>query len=128
MDRFKSPVIQTDTELLKVMQYIDLNPKRAQIAPHPKDYRWSSYHYYAHGKKDPLLTPPEMYLKMGPTPKARQKIYREMVEAVLKNDWKEKRPYSSTSFIGNPIWVEFKSQQLQAFQKRQRKEWKERFS
>ncbi len=34
MDRFKSPVIETDVDLLKVMTYIDLNPKRAIEADH----------------------------------------------------------------------------------------------
>lgn len=126
MDRFKSPVIQTDNDLLKVMQYIDLNPKRAKIVSHPKNYRWSSYSYYAYGEEDPLLTPPEIYLRMGPTPQARQKTYRGMIETILKNDWKEKKPYSSVSFIGNPIWVYQKIEWLREFQKRNRKAEKER--
>src|SRR3990167_8208079 len=82
MDRFKSPRIQTDTDLLKVMFYIDLNPKRARMVPHPQDYSWSSFHYYAYGKENPLLTPAPSYLKLALTPQERQKVYLAMVEEI----------------------------------------------
>ena len=38
MDRFKSPVIHSGKDLLKVMLYIDLHTKRAKMVKHPKDY------------------------------------------------------------------------------------------
>lgn len=128
MDRFKSPTIQTDSDLLKVMQYIDLNPKRAGIVKHPHYYAWSSYAYYAYGKQDLLITAPELYLSMGPNPKARQKLYRNMVEFILKNDWKKKQPYSSVSFIGNPAWVLKKAKTIKALQKLQRENWRRKFN
>ena len=127
MDRFKSPRIETDEDLLKVMTYIDLNPKRAHIIEHPKDYAWTSFHYYAYGKEDPLITPAPSYLALGMTPQERQEAYLELVENVLKNDWKEKKPYSSMPFIGNPDWVLEKNLELRTNIQIAQASWKERF-
>lgn len=127
MDRFKSPRIQTDTDLFKVMHYNDLNPKRAKMVKHPKDYRWSSFHYYAYGKLDPLVTPAPCYLELAPSAEARQVAYLQMVEQILKHDWKEKKPYSSTPFIGNPEWVSEKIKILKQQISLQQTAWKSRF-
>lgn len=127
MDRFKSPRIETDADLLKVMHYIDLNPKRAKMVDHPKDYHWSSYGYYAHGKKDPLIDPAPIYLELGEMPKQRQRAYRKMVEFILQNDWKEKQPYSSVPFIGSPQWVLQKTQALKRARSLKYQIWKKNF-
>lgn len=124
MDRFKSPRIETDADLLKVMTYIDLNPKRARMVRHPIEYQWSSFHYYAHGKNDPLITPAPSYLGLGKTDAERQKVYLGLLEEILKNDWKEKKPYSSAPFIGNPDWVIQKTQRLKEAQNLRYRIWK----
>ncbi len=113
MDRFKSPRIETDRDLLQVMTYIDLNPFRAKKVKHPKEYQYSSYGYYAYGKDDPLIDPCDTYLAMGNNPESRQKSYRELVEFVLRKDGNLKKNYSNTYFIGNPVWVLRKFQQFQ---------------
>ena len=77
MDRFKSPVIQTDESLLHVMHYHDLNSYRAKKVRHPKEYKWSSYPYYTYGRKDPLLTPAPSYLGVEDTDKRRQEMERK---------------------------------------------------
>lgn len=41
--RFKAIPIETDTYYLRCARYIELNPVRAGLVQHPKDYRWSSY-------------------------------------------------------------------------------------
>ena len=112
MDRFKSPVIETQPDLLKVMYYIDLNPKRARMVKHPKEYAWTSFHHYAYGKNDPLVTHPDCYLNLGESATERQNTYLSMIEEILKNDWKEKKKYSSECFIGNPEWVTMRYIQL----------------
>lgn len=127
MDRFKSPCIETNANHLKVMFYNDLNPKRARMVNHPKDYKWSSFHYYAYGKRDPLITSAPCYVELGETTKERQKNYLMMVEQILKNDWKDKKPYSSTPFIGNPEWVTQKYNELKRANSQKRKDWKEEF-
>jgi len=127
MDRFKSPRIQTDTDLFKVMHYNDLNPKRANMVTHPKDYRWSSFHYYAYGKPDPLITPAPCYMELAPSAKERQAAYLQMVEEILKCDWKDKKPYSSAPFIGNPQWVIEKTKELKQLRFLQQFTWKLKF-
>ena len=126
MDRFKSPRIQSDRDLIKVMQYIDLNPKRARKVKHPQENQYSSFAYYAYGTDDPLITPAPSYLQLATTAKRRQKAYLAMIEEILKNDWKEKRPYSSTCFIGNPSWVIWHSRQLKEIRKSQYQDWQAR--
>ncbi len=127
MDRFKSPMIQTDKHLLEVMRYIDLNPKRAGKVFHPDDNQFSSYRYYAHGENDPLITPAPSYLTLGNTPEQRQSEYRALVEHLLQNDWKNKQPYSSQPFIGNPDWVLHKSKQLDQIYQQKIANWKQRY-
>lgn len=127
MDRFKSPRIETDADLLKVMTYIDLNPKRSTMDAHPRDYKWSSYRYYAYGQEDPLITPAPSYLSLGLSAGERQNAYREMVEEILRYDWKEKKPYSSLHFIGNPDWVQRKILELKNCKKQKNNEWMKKY-
>lgn len=44
--RFKSNLIEGDGYILECIEYIHNNPVRAEIVMHPKDYLWSSYHFY----------------------------------------------------------------------------------
>ena len=112
MDRFKSPCIQSDTALLAVMTYQDLNSYRAKKVNHPKEYRWSSYHFYAYGKKDPLLTPAPSYLAMGNTDLERQQAYRKLVKEILEKEGFQKKDYSEKCYIGDPDWVLKRSREL----------------
>lgn len=127
MDRFKSPCVSSDEDLLKVMFYIDLNPKRASMVAHPKEYQWASFHYYAYGKKDRLLTPAPSYLNLGRSRTERQYKYRLLVEEILKNDWKEKKLYSSKPFIGDPDWVNKRIKEIRQKKRIRIYYWKEKF-
>lgn len=127
MDRFKSPMIQTDKHLLEVMRYIDLNPKRAGKVNHPNHNEFSSYRYYAFGQHDPLITPAPSYLALASTPEQRQAEYRSLIEDLLQNDWKTKQPFSSSPFIGNPDWVIHKTKILRLFHQQQLADWKQQF-
>lgn len=120
MDRFKSPVIQTDEALLRVITYGDLNPQRARMISHPKDYRWSSYRYYAYGEKDPLITPAPSYLALGKSPQERQLAYRNMVAAIIAEYGLEKLNYSKTQYIGDPDWVKKRYEEIKEIQRGKR--------
>jgi putative transposase len=41
--RYKATAINSDQYLLTCMRYIDLNPIRAGMVVHPRNYPWSSY-------------------------------------------------------------------------------------
>lgn len=114
MDRFKSPVIQNDEALLRVMTYGDLNPNRAHMVAHPREYKWSSYHFYAYGAPDPLITPAPSYMALGNTDEERRQAYREMVDAIIEQDLLEKREYSRLYCIGDPQWVKSRYEELRA--------------
>ena len=120
MDRFKSPVIQTDEALLRVITYGDLNPQRAKMISHPKEYRWSSYRYYAYGEKDPLITPAPSYLALGKTSQERELAYRNMVNTTIAEDGLKKLNYSKTKYIGNPDWVKKRYEEIKEIQRMKR--------
>lgn len=103
MDRFKSPVIESDGHMLTAMAYIDLNPHRVRKVSHPGEYRWSSYGYYAHGKSDPLITPSPSYLALGNTESERRREYKAIVAGLMER--RRELNISHTYFIGDPDWV-----------------------
>jgi putative transposase len=130
-DRFKSPVIESDADLQSVMIYNDLNPSRTKKGLHPKHYKWSSYHHYAYGKKDPLLTEPEWYKELGDTPKERQKKYRKLIDEIYKNDDRvPKCPYRGErgylSYVGSPSWAAIQYRKLLDEYNEKRREWQNR--
>jgi len=45
--RFNAILVQRDAYFLEVCRYVDLNPVRAGIVRHPREWRWSSYRAHA---------------------------------------------------------------------------------
>jgi len=74
--RFRSCLTQSEEYVLACYRYIELNPVRADMVVHPREYRWSSYCANAEGRKNKLLTPHEQYLKIDREELARRKSYR----------------------------------------------------
>ena len=54
--RYRAAPIDSEAYFLACCRYIELNPVRARIVRHPRDYRWSSYLAHAQGAADPLQT------------------------------------------------------------------------
>lgn len=107
MDRFKSPMIEDNSALLKVTNYIELNSYKAKMVKHPKNYFWSSYRHYAFGLKDDLITNSPVFLEFGNTDYERREIYKEMIDELLSKELVHEN-FSKTYFIGDPAWVEYK--------------------
>lgn len=61
-DRFKSMVIQKDEYLLTCINYVELNPVRANFVKEPQNYLWSSYRSRVLGHKNFLLDTPKITL------------------------------------------------------------------
>ena len=61
--------------LLACMRYIEENPVRAGLAPHPGAYPWSSYRANALGEDDGLVTPHPHYYSLGRSAEARRAAY-----------------------------------------------------
>lgn len=84
--RFRSALVSGDDYLMACCRYIELNPVRARVVSHPRDYRWSSYLFHGEGKRDPLLDEDPWYLGLGSTPSQRQKNYRLFLAAGTPED------------------------------------------
>ena len=84
--RFRSCLTQSEQYLLACYRYIELNPVRAGMVRHPRDYRWSSFHANGDGKLDALITPHEQYLGLTRTSESRRENYRALFKAHLDPD------------------------------------------
>ncbi|MFA5089395.1 MAG: transposase, partial [Candidatus Omnitrophota bacterium] len=77
--RFKSKLIEKDDYFIQCGKYIELNPVRKGLCTLPEEYAFSSYEYYAYGKKDILLDENPLYSDFGKTAQERQASYRKMI-------------------------------------------------
>lgn len=71
------------------MRYIEINPVRAELAAHPRDYPWSSYAYNAGGEAGAnvnWLVAHREYLRLGRTTQERQEAYRQLFKAAVPKD------------------------------------------
>lgn len=76
--RYKSALIDSETYLLHCYRYVELNPVRAGLVTQASDYVWSSYRYNALGDADSLITPHDVYRRLGRTAANRQRAYRDI--------------------------------------------------
>ena len=81
--RFRSSIVQEQGYLLRCYRYIELNPVRAGMVKHPRDYRWSSYRANAEGKPSRLLRPHEEYLALGRQDSERLAAYQALFRSEL---------------------------------------------
>lgn len=81
--RYRATVVEAERYLFECMRYIELNPVRANMIRHPRDYAWSSYRANAEGKADALVTPHRLYRSLGRDESARRSAYRALVKEPL---------------------------------------------
>lgn len=84
--RYRSCLVENECYFLTCQRYIELNPVRAAIVYHPGAYAWSSYRANARGVANPLITPHDIYLRLGREPVARQAAYRELFTDEIDDD------------------------------------------
>jgi putative transposase len=87
--RYRSTVVDSEQYLLTLMRYIELNPVRAGMVTHPKDYPWSSYHFNAYGMRDwnsNWITPHPVYMRLGKGIEDRQSAYRQLFRSAIAKD------------------------------------------
>lgn len=79
-NRYKSRLVDNDVYLLECARYIERNPVRAKIVEDVSEYPWSSYHYYAKGAADKIITLPNpLYLDMADTDIKRREAYASFI-------------------------------------------------
>jgi putative transposase len=81
--RFRSCLVDSERYLLACYRYIELNPCRAGLANHPRQYRWSSYRINAEGKASGLIQPHDQYVRLGRGQEARREAYRALLREPL---------------------------------------------
>jgi len=87
-NRFKSQPVGKDAYFIQCGKYIELNPVRARLTNKPEDYPYSSYSYYAQGKKNDLLTKDIFYDWLGKDDLARQQNYQRLIiDEAVKNSY-----------------------------------------
>ena len=84
--RYRATLIESETYFLTCCRYIELNPVRAEMVRHPRDYRWSSYHHHTEGKSDSFLTRHTLYTRLGTSSVARQQAYRALFRQHLSRE------------------------------------------
>ena len=107
-DRFKSHIVQDDTYLMTVARYIERNPLRAGLTNELRQYKFSSYNFYAYGRDCGLrLTPNPLYIALSRHVTERQIRYRNFIGADLQSqiaprDTSAVLPLINAQFIGTP--------------------------
>ena len=81
--RYKASLVQSEHYLLCCYRYIELNPIRAGMIPHPALYPWSSFRFNGEARVDALITPHPQYLALGRDSHERSRAYKELFHAHL---------------------------------------------
>lgn len=84
--RFRSCLVQSEEYVLACYRYIELNPVRAGISPHPRQYTWSSYRANAEGLRNTLVTPHGEYRRLGNVDTQRRRAYQELFDSTLESE------------------------------------------
>jgi putative transposase len=81
--RFRSCLAQTEDYVLACYRYIELNPVRAAMAAHPRDYPWSSHRVNAEGNASSMIVPHDQYRLLGRSVEERCRRYRGLFNVNL---------------------------------------------
>jgi putative transposase len=85
--RYRATVVDTEAYFLKLMRYIEMNPVRAGMVAHPRDYPWSSHRRYAYSE-DGLnlnwLIEHDQYTALSIDPRERCAAYRELFKGLVE--------------------------------------------
>jgi putative transposase len=85
--RYRAAPIDAEDYFLACCRYIELNPVRARMVAHPRDYPWSSWGAHALGAADPLVAEHPIYRALGTTAAERQTAYRALFRAALSDEF-----------------------------------------
>jgi putative transposase len=78
-DRYKSLLVEGESYLLSCGIYIERNPLRAKMVKFLREYKLSSYRYYAYGVEDELVDRDQYYEELGKNDNIRQQRYKELL-------------------------------------------------
>jgi len=104
--RFKSCLVDSETYLLRVIRYIELNPVRAALAAIPHEFRWSSARAHLGLCEDPMLSVHPVVLGLGASAGERIKWYGQwLAESVAEEESSRIRAYlAQERALGEPTF------------------------
>jgi putative transposase len=106
--RYRGNFIDTESYLLNCYRYIELNPVRAGMVLHPRDYPWSSYGVNAEGAAPAFIQPHPVFLSLGPDCMTRRNAYISLFGSDLELSIVEdfRRSANSGSPLGTADFIE----------------------
>ncbi len=81
--RYRAAPIDSEEYFIACCRYIQLNPVRARMVEHPRQYRWSSYRAHAEAKDDALAGFHPVWRRLGRGVPERQAAYRDLIKEKL---------------------------------------------
>ena len=84
--RYKASLVNAETYLLACHRYIEMNPVRASMVVHQREYAWSSYTANAEGKPNVVITPHDLVARLGTNEAQRRQAYVGLFEGDLDAD------------------------------------------
>lgn len=81
--RYRAAPIDSDAYFFACCRYIELNPVRAGMVGHPRQYSWSSYRAHALGAADTLVSFHPLYRTLGRSAVERRGTYRALFHPAL---------------------------------------------
>jgi len=81
--RYRAAPIDSEEYFIACCRYIELNPVRAHMVAHPRQYRWSSYRAHAEGAEDALARFHDAFRRLGRSTTERQGAYRALIRERL---------------------------------------------
>jgi putative transposase len=85
--RYRAAPVDGDAHFFSCCRYIEMNPVRAGMTKHPRDYPFSSYRANALGEADALVSPHPLFQRLGCGAEARQQAYRDLFRAKLDENF-----------------------------------------
>ena len=101
-ERFKSPIIETDSYGVALIRYIAQNPVRAGMVGRAREWEWSSYSVYEDGADDVLVDLMPSFLGLAANRKRCAAHLRELVDGTSA---KQDESWSRTCVIGTEHFV-----------------------
>lgn len=107
-DRPKTCLIEDDNYSMRATFYIHANPVKAGLTKNAANYIWSTHRLYAFGRGDKyaeIIDFPEWYMRLGDTFPKRQRMYRRLFDAYLREKGLIADNFYEKPFFGNELWM-----------------------
>ena len=112
--RYKGILVERDSYLLELSRYVVLNPVRARMVKHVKQWKWSSYHAMTGTESVPVWLQTDWLLGQFGSQRARQIVrYVEFVQEGVRGPevWQELK---GQIYLGTDAFVEAMRKQVES--------------